>query len=143
MSVDVVNKVELNLGPFNCCVEDVHNVAKVEYPVQFYAKSSQQPVRVFYYLDESIIESREVSDTFTLPMFSIKYQSDKHNTQEGYDEIVNKIELRIVSMIYKMISKMGISLCIDRIVIPVRVLRTHYTGSMSYGWAEIGIAIFV
>lgn len=144
MGVNNVSDVKLNLGPFDGCVDDVSKVTRVEYPVDFYCKGSQQ-ARVFYCSDESTIESQEVSDTFVLPIFKIGYQSDKLDCEESRKEVIDEIGLRIVSMIYEIIHKMNVSLYLDRIVIPVKSVQIHCdTGSGTpYGWAEVGIAIFV
>lgn len=140
----VMNGLALNLGPFNRCADDVSKVARVEYPVDFYRKGSQQ-TRVFYYSNESTIKSQEVSNTFVLPTFQVGNQSDQSYGEESCEEVIHKIELRIISMIYAIIKQMNIPLCLDRIVIPVKSIRIHCDteSNTPYGWAEVGIAIFV
>ena len=48
-------------------------------------------------------------------------------------------------MIYEMINKMDLSLCLDRIVVPIKSVNIYCDGESNtpYGWAEVGIAIFV
>lgn len=138
-----IDELALNLGPFNRCTDDISKVVKVEYPVDFYCKGSQQ-AKVFYYSNESTIESQEVSDTFVPPIFRIGNQSDRPCGEESRKEVINKIELSIISMIYAIIDKMNIPLCIDRIVIPIKSVDTYcdVKSNTPYGWAEVGIAIF-
>lgn len=144
MNVLTMNGIELNLGSFNCCTEDVSKVFRVECPVDFYSRGSRQ-VKVFYYSNESTIESQEVSDTFTLPTFLTGNQSNQSDSEESRKEVIYKTELRIMSMIYKMINEMDISLDLNRIVIPVKHIQIHCDteSNTPYGWVEIGIAIFV
>lgn len=150
---NIADKLKLNLGPFNGCVNDM---SREEYPAEFYPGEVQQSVRVYYYSSENRIEFNEISKPFTfpafneisktfrLPTFLVGSQSDHFNSDESRAEIVNKIELRIISMVYKMINEMDIPLQIDRIVIPIKELEIYCdekTGT-PYGWIEVGIAVW-
>lgn len=152
MTVNVANKIGINLGPFNCCIDDVSGLSRVEYPVGFFDRNDDDHgVRVFYYDDESNIKSRHILNldespgVLSLTTFIINGSSDQQDSLESRAEIIDSFARKIIDMIYAIVNKMDVPLCRDRVVIPIKKVKMRRNGRTGtpYGWIEFGLAIFV
>lgn len=135
--------LKLNLGTFNKCVEYISG-RHAEYPVD-------PGTKVSYYMshDGDIASTDKAVSSISIPLFdvgaaiSIGRLSDPNNVKM----LLAKIELDIFVMLNRILKESGngFDFALENIRIPIQLVNFFDEDKFKgcYGWAEVGIAIFV
>jgi hypothetical protein len=133
---------ELNLGPFNCCVEYIPSKCE---NLKFSEIGSKNTV-VFYTKNDGTVEAIVKADGYTIiPTFELGLSIDIGDTShidKKLSELTRAFELKIITDIYRMLQKCEAQLDLDNIVIPIkRKLEIHLQNNILYGSMELGLAM--
>ena len=148
-----MNKLKLDLGRFNQCVEYLDIGRKnPDYSVD-------EGDKMLYHTsydsincgrDCEIISPRFGGDCFSVPVFDIGIAVDngRINDDEILQQLLCHIEFRVFNMINKIINESMLhtdNLKLEDIKIPIRAINVFDDDKNTgcYGWAELGIAIVV
>lgn len=134
-----MNKLQLNLGPFNKCIFFLDKEVKAKYSIK-------DKVNILYYNyhNGDVMSANDMCGNWIVPTFEIGFGSTNFNDNESRTEIIEAIEFNILRMIYKMIDNLGYRPDLNNIKIPVittEIARDDINSSQ-YGWVELGIAMF-
>lgn len=137
-----MGEVKLNLGPYNRCIDILGN-APSSYPVL----ECESGIVTVVSSEEKIIKVVHTSDGMvTIPTLFIA-TAIKNDTPENRKQLIEAIELKILSMVYKIIDAAKIDAAsidsLDRITIPVKfvTMACNEFGVLRIK-AEIGVCAF-
>lgn len=140
-----MGKYELNLGPFNRCLDYVGDGSSAaEYPIDYQIDKNFPPRKLFFMSGDDVVVAKYMagSDTITVPFFTVSYYLDCDNTDENHAYLVDCISANIINMICHIFD--------DKPVIPDISLRIPIRGSIQidyadkkmFAWVDIGIVLF-
>lgn len=138
---------QLNLGPFNGCIEHIPKESGAYY-------SADKDTKVFCYSSSGgdIVEMQngdDRDDTVGICVFQVECSADgRVNDHLKVAELITNLELQIVKMIYRIMEVSNTPLCVNslnHIHIPVMSIQFHDNDLHKdcYGWVELGIAVIV
>ncbi len=138
-----MNNLKLDLGQFNQCVDYLPGHHGVDYPVD----SSKE---VFYYSDsvtDKIVSAELTGEYINIP--TVDFGAAAYEGLRSDPEIVRYllacIELNVFDAIKKILDKVDKDCKLKNIRIPIRKIEIFDDDKHMgcYGWAEVGIAVFM
>lgn len=127
--------IELNLGPFNDCIDSIGDKCSV------YTPSEED--EIFCYSGERSISriGLLIGNDITVPMFTLGLAFDE-DTPSNRDKLKRFVETRILTILFEMANKLHITLGLDNINIPIKsVCFEHsYCNKLCIA-AELGIMV--
>ncbi len=133
-----MNDFELNLGPFNQCVELLEDGELAEYPVDFYGRM---------FVSTGVVGRVVIVDSgksTIIPTYDVESSMVADDTEENRKLLQIDVGLKILSIIYRIADDYDIDtmFVLERIVIPVRTpINFSYDGKTLKSTIEIGLFI--
>ncbi len=147
------NKIKLNLGRFNECITNIDDLGSY---LSIESLGRDSGSLIFYYKFEEnantsmgpgVIESKILEDGFRIPKFIVANVANGHiDDPDAVNTLLAKIELKIFSMLEKIVEERDFEIKLSDIFIPVQSVAIFDDDQISngcYGWAELGIAVVV
>lgn len=135
----------LNLGPFNSCLEILGQSETSEYPSDFYGD------RMFHYTSSDVVVDMALKEVAFVPIFILEDSillSEVGNlwAEKNHNNLINRFELKIIDMIHNLSRLSGVDfveLNESRVVIPIKnPLEIHQRDAFLCGTLHFGLALF-
>lgn len=129
---------DLNLGPFNSCLEVLSQGEQSACLLYFYGD------RMFYYKSSGVVVDMTLKEVAFVPTFIL--EDSVPLAEKNHNNLINRFELKIIDMIHNLSRLSGVDfveLNGSRVVIPIKnPLEIHQRDAFLCGTLHFGLALF-